>query len=300
MCNWVASKRGQKRIEVKELKSMWNRNPDGGGIMFEHEGKVHIYKGFMEFDEFAKFYDHIHKKVNLDERASVIHFRISTTKSVNREQCHPFPITSEEKEFESYVFTDDVAYVHNGSINNFYGYKKKFSDTQNIGLFLFSKMRELDKEFYKKDFFKNWIEEVSQTEKDNYNRFAFLDKDGNIETVGDVSEHNGYVYANLNHVEYVSKNREFYRNLFKEGVVKVALIAEGYIHDTVLGVKTPVTETNMFEYGVDKDGMVFKHSPVTDSYVLSVGTEILDMEGTKVKLDADSEYVNEVDTILGY
>lgn len=82
------------------LKNSWDANPDGAGFMYAEEGKVHIVKGLMTFQDFLEAYEP-HK-----DKACALHFRIATHGNVDAANTHPFRVS------------DTLGLVHNGIINN--------------------------------------------------------------------------------------------------------------------------------------------------------------------------------------
>jgi predicted secreted protein len=124
MCIIIAKNSGVKLPSKKVLKSCFNSNPDGTGIMFSHGGKVNIEKGFMEFKSFWKY----HQDMKFDE-AIVYHFRIATAGGTSPENCHPFPISDSEELLKKLTIEGEkIAIAHNGIIP--INTPKHLSDTQ--------------------------------------------------------------------------------------------------------------------------------------------------------------------------
>lgn len=99
MCIAVAKEAGVV-ITPAVLERCFNANPDGAGFCVEGDGKLLIKKGYFTFKEFMDAFQ------PYEERKALIHFRIKTHGPVNMENCHPFQVT------------EDVAFIHNGIINN--------------------------------------------------------------------------------------------------------------------------------------------------------------------------------------
>ena len=76
-----------KKISEDELKKAWKRNSDGGGYCYQHNNSVIFKRGIMEFEEYKKQVMELMGKYNL-----LLHMRITTSKIVNRVQCHPYRI----------------------------------------------------------------------------------------------------------------------------------------------------------------------------------------------------------------
>lgn len=277
MCTFLGKKAGMEMVSREERKLMWDTNSDGGGVMWAVDGKVHWAKGFMTFDEFEKFLMALDCKYGLKELPMVLHYRITTTKSKRPAQTHPHKITTVKEEILKLRGTDDVVFCHNGSMNSFYDYNKKLSDTQNFSLEVLGKMRMVDSEFYKKKFYIDWIESLTQSEADNYNRFIFLDKNGDLFTAGDITEENGYIYANLNHRVFMDYTTSYYKDLeptllmklnqFSCGMFSVKDIlkvvhSSGHVLDVISKNK------NADVYAIDCEGRVYKKLTHLDRYEL--------------------------------
>ena len=72
-------------IEEQEIREAWSTNPHGAGYSIQKDGKVHYKRGFMNLENYIKEIKPLVGKYNL-----LLHFRISTSKSVNRVQTHPY------------------------------------------------------------------------------------------------------------------------------------------------------------------------------------------------------------------
>lgn len=292
MCNWVASPKGIEIPKKEERKRLWDRNPDGAGIFYTNNGKVRYNKGFMNYEEFEKFLYVLQKKIDLKAEACVIHYRVTTTKTVKRHLTHPFHVSDCEKKMNELKGTSDLMYCHNGSMNSFYKYSKESSDTRNIGLLMFAKMIQLDKEFYRKDFFKKWIEEMTQANNDKYNRFCFLDGEGNIETIGDVKFEEGRTYANFNHKDTKESEREFFKEYYNFTSKSLMVLDYNSIsYDDYYEVKTITgkhiaTINRMYgtsEYAIDSEGNLYEYAGYIGAWEKAEGLIVEDMiSGGKV------------------
>ena len=86
------------------LKTCWDNNKDGAGMLYLQNGVLTAYKEMDNFDDFYNHYGWVRK--NHRESQIVLHFRISTHGKVNLENCHPFMVN------------EDWGFVHNGIITN--------------------------------------------------------------------------------------------------------------------------------------------------------------------------------------
>ncbi|MGL4948753.1 MAG: hypothetical protein ACRC5M_00080 [Anaeroplasmataceae bacterium] len=306
MCVWTACGKNVELPKKEERKLMWQGNPDGAGVFWTENNTVKYAKGFMKNEAFEKFLSALEKRIDLTAESVVLHYRISTTKSTSRCQTHPFPITNDIKKMGNLKGEEDVVYCHNGSMNSFYDYFRYTSDTMNFGLLNLSRMKMIDKEFYKKKMYQDWIEELTSSNKDRYNRFCFLDKNGEIHTVGDVlSDESGRIYSNKDYeftAGWVDKYMNAYydvkqvdllvfgiNTVYKNGVINV-LEKDGsqYEHyDTI-------TRTwNNGKYAIDKSCNVYIYDKELKSFELVEELAILDDFTTQLRADVSTLYTKE-------
>lgn len=134
-------------ISEDTIKTMFEGNPDGAGLMWKVDEKtpVQIRKGFMKVDDLIKAYNDIPTSC---ERA--IHCRIATAGKVSVACCHPFPVRQKVGAMKSAKDKADIALMHNGVIgyaNPPQGIKSDYSDSMNFAAkFLYPLRKELDKE----------------------------------------------------------------------------------------------------------------------------------------------------------
>lgn len=101
MCIIIAKKAGVKRLDPEYFDRAWDKNPDGGGLVWKKPGEeVYFQKGFMKKEEFLKKID----ELNQDDTAFIAHFRIKSVGQVCAENTHPFSMQY-------------VTYAHNGTLN---------------------------------------------------------------------------------------------------------------------------------------------------------------------------------------
>ena len=204
MCVIVAKKMGIELPSKKILENCFDVNPDGAGLMYVNENKkVIIEKGFMTFEAFYQKLMELDKKYDLKKKALVMHFRITTQGGTSPENCHPFPITADEKKLKAtYLECTDVAFAHNGIIS-LYSMRddKGLSDTMLLSKELLYPLFNYNKKFYKQEHNQELIEEIIGKDK-----IAFLDNKENITLIGEFKEDEGVLYSNLNH----KKNNGYY------------------------------------------------------------------------------------------
>ena len=114
MCVIVYKPAGCSMPSATTLKSCWDANPDGAGLMYPLDGSVKIRKGFMEWDAFADALAAEAAGADLDALPVALHFRIATHGAVKPGCCHPFPVCGSAAAMR--VTEQDVAvgFMHNG------------------------------------------------------------------------------------------------------------------------------------------------------------------------------------------
>lgn len=98
------------------IKAMWDRNHDGAGVMYKTmNNEVFYKKGYFDFEEFYADLVEISKRA----KEMAIHCRIATSGGVNKEMCHPFPLTNNQNRLKSTFGNqcDRPMIMHNGVIS---------------------------------------------------------------------------------------------------------------------------------------------------------------------------------------
>lgn len=190
MCIIVAKEKGQKLPSKDILKTCFERNNDGAGLMYVQDNKVVIDKGYMTFKSFYKRIKKLQKRFNSDltDKALVFHFRIGTSGENDKATTHPFPISSNSEDLKKTYFKTDLGIVHNGIISGYvYG---NLSDTQNFVKDFLEPLKELNKNFYKNGKILNIID------KELGGKLAILDTKETITYIGSFETENGVKYSN--------------------------------------------------------------------------------------------------------
>lgn len=203
MCVIAIKKPGINVPTDQNIKDMWETNSDGAGIMYAVKNKVFVEKGFMKLDDLTNAMKHLSKRLKVDnlelkDIPIIYHFRIKTHGANNPANTHPFPISSKEQHLKALDLTCDLAVAHNGIISSAKP-MGDMSDTASYIANVLTPLAMLDSKFYAKPYGKTIMENTIGASK-----LAFLDKDGNIETVGDFvngtkAGMEGILYSNLNH-----------------------------------------------------------------------------------------------------
>lgn len=189
MCIIAAKPAGVSMPSRDTIRTMWDSNKDGAGIMYVENNKVRIEKGFMKYKSFAKKLDELEKRLDLTATPVVMHFRITTHGGTKPENTHPFPITDSIgalKKLQSYT---DIGVAHNGIIMSV-SPRKGISDTMEYIASQLAPLKRALPRFYENKnamlLVKNAIE----------SKMAFLTKEGKIYTVGNFVEDGGILYSN--------------------------------------------------------------------------------------------------------
>lgn len=193
MCIIIVKKAGVKFPDNDILKNCWDSNKDGAGYMYPKNGKVEIRKGFMKLNHLM---DSLNGIPNKDDLPMIIHFRITTHGGTNKQNTHPFPVTSNEKLLRSTRVKSNLGVAHNGIIN--IDNDKKLSDTMQFIKDELSLFNTIKADWYKDikslDYIRNRID----------SKLAIMDGKGYISTVGDFYEDEGVMYSNYSYLGYTT------------------------------------------------------------------------------------------------
>lgn len=77
----------QKQPTIKNLRAMWDANPQGAGVAWSDGKRVHYVKGIMTFDALREI-------VGKMDGPFVVHTRISTVGGTREDLCHPFVVSA--------------------------------------------------------------------------------------------------------------------------------------------------------------------------------------------------------------
>ena len=179
----ICIKKAQKPMVYDErIKYMFSRNPDGAGIMWAEDNKVHIKKGFLTVQSLLDF---IHSRDWTDVTA-VLHFRIGTSGLRDQWNCHPFPL----RQKNTLDGTCEIAVAHNGILSRYTPPREsKISDTQ---VFVEKMLNQLPKRFFENAGIRTLLDHELEG-----NRIVLLSKSGAINKWGTwYDDEDGYLYSN--------------------------------------------------------------------------------------------------------
>lgn len=131
MCIAIYKPAGVKMPELKTFENCWESNSDGAGYAVRKDGQCHIHKGIMDWKEFEKAYDT--RLCKLRDYDVLLHFRIHTHGGVNKENTHPFPITTNVKQLGKTYTVCPRCLIHNGVLP-ITPRKNSISDTAEMAL----------------------------------------------------------------------------------------------------------------------------------------------------------------------
>ena len=188
MCIISAKPAGIPMPSRDTIRTMWDGNRDGAGIMYVENGKVHIEKGFMKYKSFAKKLDELERRLDMTKTPVVMHFRITTHGGTKPENTHPFPITDSVGALRKLNGVYDIGVAHNGIIH--ITPRAGISDTMEYIASQLAPLKRALPRFYENKHAMQLVKNAIES------KMAFLTKEGKIYTVGDFVEDNGVLYSN--------------------------------------------------------------------------------------------------------
>ena len=130
MCVIAFSPKGVDIPTQKQIKDMWEHNPDGAGYAYVNKkGKVVYRKGFMTLDSLLK---DLEAPERFKSTNFAIHFRIGTSGKNDRETCHPFPLSTSFGDLRKTEGETDSVLFHNGVLSKGGIVSPLASDTQDF------------------------------------------------------------------------------------------------------------------------------------------------------------------------
>lgn len=195
MCVIVIKDKNKDLPNKSLFRECWNKNPHGAGYMYAKRDKVYIRKGFMNFDTFYEDLNEMNQKENLFECSVIFHFRISTSGNISPQTCHPYPVSENILDLQRKKKICKLGVCHNGTIGIFREGLDGLNDTQLFIQNVLSVYFKANKIFYQNNQNLDTIYRISNLNSNS--KFAFLDSKGNIKTIGQFSDYQGYRFSNL-------------------------------------------------------------------------------------------------------
>lgn len=100
------------RPDAKVLRTCWENNPDGAGVMYASGGVVHGHKGLMTLDDLLEAVAEVPDGVPL-----VIHFRIGTSGGLSAGVTHPYPVSESIADLHATEWSSPIGIAHNGVLS---------------------------------------------------------------------------------------------------------------------------------------------------------------------------------------
>ena len=197
MCIAIYKLCGNELPAKERLQNCFRANPDGCGFSYSYKGTVYTYKGYFKFDKFYEKLMECDRKYNLKHCGMLLHFRIATHAGINPENCHPFPLSSQELKLKATFAKSKYSVVHNGicSCTATVSKKETLSDTALFVRDYLSKIATYD----------GWFENentIALIEKLIDSKMAILRGDGSIiSTSGFHKADDGNYYSNYSYKE---------------------------------------------------------------------------------------------------
>ena len=210
MCVIVYKPKEKSLKDIKDLKACFEHNPDGAGFMFNDEKGVHIHKGFMSYKALRKALKSVPDGVDL-----VIHFRIGTSGTNSKGNCHPYPLYSAIDDMKALSYTCEYGLAHNGVLYDFSPDEKNnkhdMNDTQ---LFIYRFLNGIKTKSLFSNNMLNAIDSLIDGSK-----LAIMNKN-KVRLIGKFIDHNGIFYSNRNHdTSYhkpVARYHYYYDDLYED------------------------------------------------------------------------------------
>ena len=190
MCIICVSPENVQQPSTQIIRNMFSRNPHGAGYMFARDGKVHIRKGFMNLSGLLNALREEHFTA---ADPVVYHFRISTQAGVNPWMTHPFPLSNRPAHMKALDVDCRCGVAHNGVI-------RLTSDPDN---------REYsDTAVFITDYLTRIIQRPSDLRNTKrleliwklaQSKFAIMDGNGYIATVGEFLNADGLLFSNTSY-----------------------------------------------------------------------------------------------------
>jgi hypothetical protein len=189
MCVIVYKPEGQPFPDRATLARCFNANPDGAGLMYSHNDRVHIKKGLMTFEDFCDALENA-RGIAGDFAPFVLHFRISTQAGICPQCTHPYPLSPKMQDLKKLEAVSDIGIAHNGIIKLTSDGSTDHNDTM---LFITDYLSKIIKSrrYYKSKKARDTIEGLARS------RLAILDGAGHCELLGaGWIEDDGIFYSN--------------------------------------------------------------------------------------------------------
>ena len=273
MCIIASSAIGVNLPTNETIETMWFKNPDGAGFMFNKDGKVIIRKGFMTLPDFMTAIEELKKEIDVVNTSVIMHFRIGTHGGNTPENTHPFPVVGVESMLKKLTAQCSIGMAHNGIINSVKP-RSCISDTMEYDLEILSNLKKLVPDFHKQPVCQKLIEETI-----NGSRMCFLTPDGEITYIGDWVKDNetGIIYSNSGFKLY--KDYDYERSW------------RGYRSNWASKTTDDYDDEDDFDYMDHMTSIVA--SPLNEGYIIFENGEMIEAE-------SDIFYIDELNNVYRF
>jgi len=194
MCVIAYKPQNVEFMPKKTLQECFKNNPDGAGFMFSANNRVYIRKGYMTFDDFWADLSMVRQQYG-DKIPYVMHFRISTQAGVNKQCCHPYPLSSKMKDLKKLISISQIGIAHNGIISfTSDPTVKDYNDTMKF-ITDYATLLIKDVKWWKNHNVATALKQLCGS------KLAILGGDNHCELIGDFIQDNGCYYSNSTYLE---------------------------------------------------------------------------------------------------
>lgn len=196
MCIIVYKPKGASLPSKDTLRTCWENNPHGAGIMWADGSNVRIQKGFMSWDAFDRALDEVTSKLDVAATPMALHFRIATHGAVKPGCCHPFAVKDSYERMRQTHISADVGFMHNGTLSGLET-DDSTSDSMAFARSVLVPLKRMCADFLSDKHAMRVIESSTQG-----SRFLLMAKDGRVRTFGRWVEDDGILYSNENYLPH--------------------------------------------------------------------------------------------------
>lgn len=171
MCLIIYNSNGSP-IKKEYLRTAYENNPDGFGIMYAENGRVMVNQGLFSFDVIKELVK------ELRGRSYALHFRFKTRGHITADMTHPFQILSKEEDGE------DLWMMHNGT----FSFLKPEGEQSDTALFA-EKFKPIIKELGTDVLFDKYHPRRMGKKIGEMNKVLFMRGDGRVSVI---NSHQGF------------------------------------------------------------------------------------------------------------
>lgn len=274
MCIIVVKPIGVDMPDKETIRECWYSNSHGAGYMLPLEGKVFIRKGFMALTHLLDELEAVGERLDLKNLPVVMHFRIGTHGGLVAENTHPFPVVVDPLQMKHLTTTCMVGAVHNGIID--IAVPTGVSDTAYYIYSQLSLLRKMDRRFYANPHAIRMIENATDS------KWAFMDGDGMVTTVGKFISDSGLMFSNSTYLPsaFSRESSPYYTTVMQ----KLMWLDSDKCYLKIHGQLVDAVE----QYMMDWSGKIYTYDAYTDTcYPIPSGMAYTHA-GLALKYDYDS------------